>query len=215
MIVLDDHRHYQDNLELKNSVLRTIEWARRCKLRFTDQLKRKNLTLNDSPRPLLFGVIQGGIDRGLRQYCTQALIEIGFDGYAFGGWAISEKEFFPSEIMAYTASILPPDKPRYALGVGTPENIRECLKFGYDIFDCVIPSRNGRHGLCYTSQGEIRITNSKYKNDLSPLDPNLPSSAANYSKAFIHHLFKIKDTLGGELLTLHNLKYYNSIFTQI
>lgn len=243
MVVLDDCRHYTDTKELKKSVYRTIEWAKRCKKRFREIIEEKESLRadakqslsdekiakpssahasfgkselktphNDRPRisrPLLFCVVQGGIDFELRKYCVEELTKIGFDGYGFGGWAINEKEYFPYDLLEYVAARLPEDKPRYAMGVGNPENMKLCVDFGYDLFDCVIPSRNGRHGLAYTTEGDIKILNSKHKTDKSPLDPNLPSLASDYSKEYIHHLFKIQDALGGELMTIQNLKYFN------
>lgn len=215
MIVLDDCRHYQDQKELKNSVYRTIEWAKRSKQRFLELLEQKyNKTWEDTDRPLLFSVVQGGIDYELRKICTEALVDIGFDGYGFGGWAINEKEYFPYDVMSYVADMLPEDKPRYAMGVGTPDDMTRCIEYGYDLFDCVIPSRNGRHGVCYTTDGILKITNTKYKTDTSVLDANLLSRASNYEKYYLHHLFKIKDALGGELLSIHNLKYFNYIMRQ-
>lgn len=213
MVVLDDCRHYQDAKELKKSVYRTIEWARRSKIKY-NEIIQKNKQYNESYRPLLFCVIQGGIDLNLRKFCTEELIKIGFDGYGFGGWAINEKEYFPYEILEYVANILPEDKPRYAMGVGNPNNIQACINFGYDLFDCVIPTRNARHGLAYTSEGEIKIQNNKYKKDISPLDKNLKSKASSYPKQYIHHLFKIKDPAAGTLLTIHNLKYFNFLMNK-
>ncbi len=213
MVVLDDCRHYQDLKELKGSVHRTIEWARRCKVQFQKNLQKYyNKTWEDTDRPLLFAVVQGGIDPELRKFCAEELMKIGFDGYGFGGWAINEKEFFPSEMLKYVADILPADKPKYAMGVGTPENMLECIEFGYDLFDCVIPSRNARHGVCYTkSRGKISIRNAKYKDDKGILDTELFSSASDYELYYLYHLFKIKDALGGEFLTIHNLKYFNYV----
>lgn len=207
MVVLDDCRHYKDDKELKKSVYRTIEWAKRCKKRFEEIITERNFAENH--RPLLFCVVQGGIDYELREYCVNELTKIGFDGYGFGGWAINEKEYFPYDLLKFVAERLPEDKPRYAMGVGNPENMITCVNYGYDLFDCVIPSRNARHGLAYTTKGEIKIQNAIYKNDKSPLDANLPSIASNYSKEYIYHLFKIQDALGGELLTIQNLKFFN------
>lgn len=215
MIVLDDCRHYQDTKELERSVYRTIEWAERSKKRFITLLQEKyHKTWDDPDRPLLFAVIQGGIDYSLRKICTEKLMELGFDGYGFGGWAINEKEYFPYDVMEYVADMLPVDKPRYAMGVGTPEDMLRCISYGYDLFDCVIPSRNARHGVCYTTEGTLRITNAKYKGDHQPLDANLFSSSSHYPKYYLHHLFKVKDALGGELLSIHNLKYFNYIMRQ-
>ncbi len=216
MVVLDDCRHYKDDKELKRSVYRTIEWAKRCKAKFEEIINSPNYKYIHSEnisskvkRPLLFCVIQGGIDYDLRKYCVDELIKIGFDGYGFGGWAINEKEYFPYDLLEYVAQMLPEDKPRYAMGVGNPDNMKLCVDFGYDLFDCVIPSRNARHGLAYTTDGDIKILNSRFKTDKSPLDPNLESIASNYSKEYIHHLFKIKDALGGELMTIQNLMFFN------
>lgn len=209
MVVLDDCRHYQDHKELKKSVYRTIEWAKRCKKRF-DELVSQNIQNNPSyKRPLLFSVIQGGTNYELRKYCVEKLLEIDFDGYGFGGWAINEKEYFPYDLLEYVAKLLPENKPRYAMGVGSPENIIKCIEYGYDLFDCVIPSRNGRHGLAYTTQGQIKINQSKYKRDKSPLDPNLKSQINQIPRYYIHHLFKTNDPAGGRILTIQNLKYYN------
>lgn len=221
MVVLDDCRHYRDDKELKKSVYRTIEWAKRCKKRFEENLTHledfpsiKTNTEAKVQRPLLFCVVQGGIDYDLREYCVNELVKIGFDGYGFGGWAINEKEYFPYDLLEFVADRLPEDKPRYAMGVGNPENMLECIDYGYDLFDCVIPSRNARHGLCYTTEGEIRIKNSEFKKDKSVLDKNLQSIASGYPKYYLHHLFKVEDSLGGELLTIHNLKYFNNVMRQ-
>lgn len=213
IVVLDDCRHYQDEKELEKSVYRTIEWARRSKIKY-NELIQKNKKYNESYRPLLFCVIQGGINLNLRKFCAEELMKIGFDGYGFGGWAINEKEYFPYEILEYVANILPVDKPRYAMGVGNPKNIEACINFGYDLFDCVIPTRNARHGLAYTTEGEIKILNNKYKKDITPLDQNLKSKASLYPKQYIHHLFKIKDPAAGTLLTIHNLKYFNFLMNK-
>ena len=210
MVVLDDCRHYRDQKELRKSVFRTIEWARRSKIKYQELLKESNV-YNENHRPLLFCVIQGGIDYDLRKLCTEELIKIGFDGYGFGGWAINEKEYFPYEVLNFVANMIPEDCPRYAMGVGTPENIKLCIEFGYDLFDCVIPTRNARHGLAYTTQGQIKILNGKYKNDPTPLEKEIISKASFYTKEYIHHLFKIKDPAGGTILTIQNLKFYNYI----
>jgi queuine tRNA-ribosyltransferase len=277
MMVLDDPKHPNNHDEMEASVHRTIEWAKRCKVRYEENLVKygyrvqepnlKNqgptdvkfqvpssnfqeqaeasdgvplfqeggpeggvFTLNDIPdpigklahsqidnlakRPLLFGIVQGGNDLALRKYCIDELEKIGFDGYGYGGYPTDEEGNFPYKTLEYLADILPEDKPRYAMGVGTPENMERLIEFGWDMFDCVIPSRNARHGLCYTTEGDIRILSSKYKKDTSPLDPNLKSIASEYEKYYLHHLFKIGDPAGGTLLTLHNLKFYNYIMTK-
>lgn len=211
MIVLDDCRHYMDKSELTKSVYRTIEWAKRSKLHFEKTIKVSGSKYQQENRPLLFAVVQGGIDYDLRKYCALELMKIGFDGYGFGGWAINEKEYFPYDLLEYVAKMLPEDKPRYAMGVGTPDNLTKCIAYGYDLFDCVIPTRNGRHGLGYTSTGEVRIKNQMYKKDLNLLDKNIQSLASKYPRWYLHHLFKIDDPLGGRLLTIQNLRFFNEI----
>jgi queuine tRNA-ribosyltransferase len=217
MVALDDCRHFEDEENMEASVERTIRWARQCKLRFEQNLQDQyGLTPGQGPRPLLFAVIQGGFSKELREYCTKELNKIGFDGFGFGGWAVNTadaKDSLPYDLMEFTANLIPKNKPRYAMGVGTPTDIKQLIPRGYDLFDCVIPSRNARHGLVYTSQGDIKITNAKFKQDTSPLDPKLNSPAAKYPKFFLHHLFKTKDPLGGNLLTLHNLKFFNYLMT--
>jgi queuine tRNA-ribosyltransferase len=217
MVVLDDCRHYTDTKELKRSVYRTIEWAKRCKARFIENLPKYGFPAFDTSgvRPQLFCVVQGGIDYELRKFCAEELVKIGFDGYGFGGWAINnDQEQILYKIMEYVASILPEDKPRYAMGMGTPDNMLQLIEYGYDLFDCVIPSRNGRHGLCYTTEGIVRILNAKYKTDKTPLDSGLKTIVSNYPKYYIHHLFKVGDSLGGEILTIQNLKYFNYVMRQ-
>ena len=212
MVVLDDCRHPNSHEQMEQSVYRTIAWAKRCKDRFELKLKENKFSLDH--RPLLFAVIQGGNDLSLRKLCAEKLIEIGFDGYGYGGYPSDDEGNFPYDTLEYLAQIIPEDKPRYAMGVGTPENMLRCIDLGFDIFDCVIPSRNARHGLCYTSEGTIKILNSKFKDDTSLLDSNILSIASQYNKYYLHHLFKINDALGGELLTIHNLKYFNHIMRQ-
>jgi queuine tRNA-ribosyltransferase len=155
--------------------------------------------------------VQGGIDYELRKFCVEELVKIEFDGYGFGGWAINEKEYFPYDLLQYVADILPEDKPRYAMGVGNPENIKTCIEYGYDLFDCVIPSRNARHGLAYTTQGELRIKNSSFANDDSMLDLMLVNKSSRLAKSYIYNLFKTHDPSGGRVLTIQNLHYFNYI----
>lgn len=211
MVTLDDCRHYKDDKELKASVYRTIEWAKRCKSHFIKKLSEQGKKIEDDSRPQLFCVVQGGIDFDLRKYCVEELVKIGFDGYGFGGWAINEKEYFPYDLLEFVADLLPEDKPRYAMGVGNPENIKTCIEYGYDLFDCVIPSRNARHGLAYTTSGEVRIKNSSFSIDDSSLDSDLMNKASQYSKSYIYNLFKTLDPSGGRLLTIQNLQFFNYI----
>lgn len=209
-IVLDDCVRPDMNLEeQKKSVERTIAWARRSKEVF---LALQGVALQ---RPLLFAVVQGGTNKKLRRYCASELIKIGFDGYCFGGFPVQNGKFL-SEIVKYVASLLPDDKPKYALGVGRPENIVECVKFGYQIFDCVIPTREARHQKLYIHVGKsysnINIGRGIYAQDKNPISKNCDClTCTNYSRAYLHHLFKIKDSLSVRLATIHNLRFYTML----
>ena len=210
VVVLDDFTDPKvGKKEAASSVERTIAWAVRSKDEFLRVCEKEKLATND--RPYILGVVQGGRFQDLRKYCAERLTKIGFDGFGFGGWAVNSDQTLPYDLFSYVRSLVPDKYPLYAMGAGTPEQICELAKRGYDLFDCAIPSRNGRHGLCYTTVGNIKITNAQYKDDPSPLDPNLKSPASDYPKFFLHHLFKIKDPLAGNLLTMHNLRYFNHI----
>lgn len=221
MIVLDECRTQDtSSKELQQSVNRTIAWGKRCKDEFTKQLKIRKLT--DSNRPLLFAVIQGGKDKRLRKYCAEELIKIGFDGYGFGGLpTINGKVNY--DILKYTAGLMPKDSPKFALGVGNPEALVKCIKYDYNIFDCVLPTRDARHHRLYVFKKDpskiklletnplefMYINKSVYKNDTKPISDFCKcQSCQNYSRAYLHHLFKIGDSLAWRLATIHNLTTY-------
>ena len=210
-IVLDDcTRPDQDLDDQKKSVERTIAWAKRSKEAF---FQGEALPRKASPyRPLLFAVVQGGNSKKLRKYCAEELIKIGFDGYCFGGFPVQSGKFL-SEIVEYVAKLLPDDKPKYALGVGKPENIMECVRFGYQIFDCVIPTREARHQKLYPN---INIGRGIYTQDKNPISKNCDChTCKNFSRAYLHHLFKIKDTSAFRLATIHNLRFYSMLMESL
>lgn len=216
-IVLDDCLdHTITRKEAEEAVERTIRWASQSKQAF---LKLEGLSddtfasTDGSKRPLLFAVVQGGSFPDLRKHCAQELTKIGFDGYNFGGYPLDNKGKLATEVLNITADAIPDDKPKYAMGIGTPEDILTCIKMGYNLFDTVLPTRNARHGYLFTSEGIVRLNNSKYHTDQTVLDPECPCSActSGYSKAYIRHLIKIKEPAGMRLATIHNLHYYQSI----
>jgi queuine tRNA-ribosyltransferase len=160
----------------------------------------------------LFGIVQGGDDERLREESVRALVELGFDGYAIGGLAVGESEEVMLRMVAATAPALPVERPRYLMGVGTPSDILNAIGRGIDMFDCVLPTRNGRHGLAFTRFGPINIKNARHADDPRPLDPHSRCPAArDFSRAYLHHLFKANEALGGTLLSIVNLFYYQDL----
>ena len=183
--------------EALESMELSLRWARRSK-----QAHAKNSSA-------LFGIIQGGIYPDLRKASLDGLRKIGFDGYAIGGLSVGEPIAMMLEILEHITSIMPEKKPRYLMGVGTPENIVEAVCKGIDMFDCVMPTRNARNGHLFTELGDIRIKNATYKHDQLPLDENCGCyTCQNYSRAYLHHLSKTNEILGARLNTKHNLFYY-------
>jgi queuine tRNA-ribosyltransferase len=180
----------------------SLRWAERCKRAFERAL----------PGRALFGIVQGGDDRDLRQASARALTTIGFDGYAIGGLAVGEPQDVMFDIVAATTLALPAERPRYLMGVGTPADILGAIARGVDMFDCVMPTRNGRHGLAFTRFGPINIKNAHHAEDPRPLDAESRCPAArDFSRAYLHHLFKAGEALGGMLLSIVNLYYYQDL----
>jgi queuine tRNA-ribosyltransferase len=163
----------------------------------------------DSPTPALFGIVQGGIDKALRLHSAKDMTEIGFEGYAIGGLAVGEPKEATYEVAEFTADLLPADRPRYLMGVGTPRDLAECVARGVDMFDCVLPTRNARNGMVFTSEGKVVIKNARYTRDEKPLDPACPCPVCRrYSRRYIRHLFQAGEMLGPILATQHNLYFY-------
>jgi queuine tRNA-ribosyltransferase len=180
----------------------SLRWAERCKRAFEQA----------PPGRALFGIVQGGDDRDLREASARALTAIGFPGYAIGGLAVGEPQEVMFDIVAATTPVLPADRPRYLMGVGTPADILGAVARGVDMFDCVMPTRNGRHGLAFTRFGPINIKNAQHAEDPRPLDAESRCPAArDFSRAYLHHLFKAGEALGGTLLSIVNLYYYQDL----
>lgn len=198
---------------IENSVARTTRWLQRCK----DEMKRLN-SLDDTinKNQLLFGINQGGILEDVRIDHAKRIAEMELDGYALGGLAVGESHEDMYRIIEATVPYLPVEKPTYLMGVGTPQNILEAVERGVDFFDCVYPSRNGRHGHVYTNHGKLNLFNAKYELDDSPIEEGCQCPACRrYSRAYIRHLLKAKEMLGMRLCVLHNLYFYNHMMEEI
>ena len=182
-------------------------------MRWAERSHRAHAALQDDNAPAaLFGIMQGGMYADLRRASAEALMRIGFDGYAIGGLAVGESATERGEVLAGTIDDLPRERPRYLMGVGTPEDIVEAVRLGVDMFDCVIPTRNARTGFLYTHNGLVRIRNSRYRNDLAPLDKHCGCySCRHYSRAYLRHLDQCREILGARLNTIHNLYYYQQL----
>jgi queuine tRNA-ribosyltransferase len=188
--------------DIERGMRLSLRWAERCKHAFEKAPADR----------ALFGIVQGGDDARLREASARALIELKFDGYAIGGLAVGESEEVMLRMVAATAPVLPAERPRYLMGVGTPSDILKTIARGIDMFDCVLPTRNGRHGLAFTRFGAINIKNARHAEDPRPLDPDSRCAAAReFSRAYLHHLFKANEALGGTLLSIVNLYYYQDL----
>ena len=197
----------------KNSCDRTTRWLRRCK----EELARLN-SLEDTVNPgqLLFGINQGSTYADLRIRHMEQIRELDTDGYAIGGLAVGEETEEMYRIIEAVEPYMPKDKPRYLMGVGTPQNIVEAVHRGVDFFDCVMPSRNARHGNLFTWNGKMNLLNEKYLNDPRPIDENCGCPACrHHSRAYIRHLIKAKEALGMRLAVQHNLYFYNDLMQKI
>ena len=190
---------------IKKSMDLSLYWAERSKKAF-----------GINPHKGLFGIVQGGLFKDLRQKSLEGLLEIGFDGYALGGLAVGETQDEMFTVLDDIKEHLPDDKPHYLMGVGTPNDILGAVKRGVDMFDCVLPTRSGRTGLAFTWQGRVNIKNNKYQNDNTPLDPECKNLNLNrYSKNYLNHLFNTNEILGSMLLTLHNINFYQELMKAI
>ena len=198
MMCLDECVPYPASYDYTSASLdRTTRWAERCR---------------ESARPkdrALFGIVQGGMFKDLRERSARDLIALDLDGYALGGLSVGESTPLMLEMVEHTASLLPEGKPRYLMGVGTPEDIVEAVKHGVDLFDCVLPTRNARNGMLFTRSGRIVIKNARHRNEDGPVDPSCSCyTCRHYSRAYLHHLFSAREILSSRLNTIHNLFYY-------
>ena len=198
---------------IEESVARTTRWLQRCKVEM-DRLNSLEDTINKEQ--LLFGINQGGVFDDIRISHAKAISEMNLDGYAIGGLAVGESHEEMYHILDVTVEHLPKDKPTYLMGVGTPVNILEAVDRGVDFFDCVYPSRNGRHGHVYTNYGKLNLFNKKYELDKRPIEEGCNCPACrSYSRGYIRHLLKANEMLGMRLCVLHNLYFYNTMMSEI
>ena len=198
---------------VKASSDRTVRWLARCK-REIDRLNACDYTINK--KQMLFGINQGGIYPDIRKENMKKITSLDLDGYAIGGLAVGETAEQMYEIIEQTEPLMPEEKPRYLMGVGTPVNIIEAVSRGMDFFDCVMPSRNARHATLYTSKGILNLLNAKYETDDRPIDEDCGCpTCKNHSRAYIRHLFKAKEMLAMRLAVLHNLYFYNTLAEEI
>ncbi|MCK5614250.1 tRNA guanosine(34) transglycosylase Tgt [Candidatus Pacearchaeota archaeon] len=193
----------QDRKYVERSLDLTTRWAKRCKEAHSNNT-------------LLFGIVQGGMHADLREKSAKELTQIGFDGYAIGGLSVGEPNETMYEILDATCPVLPEDKPRYLMGVGTPQDILEGVERGVDMFDCVMPTRNARHGHLFTSKGIVRIRKEEFKEDFTPLDSECECyTCKNFTKAYLRHLYVANEILSIRLNTLHNVAFYLNLMRQI
>jgi queuine tRNA-ribosyltransferase len=191
--------------EIDRAMQLSLRWAERSKRAFESMAREGHA---------LFGIVQGGDDPTLRANSARALTDMDFQGYAIGGLAVGEPQEVMLRIVAETTPMLPADRPRYLMGVGTPHDLLEAVARGIDMFDCVLPTRNGRHGMAFTRHGAINLGNARHANDPRPLDAESPHPVARtYSRAYLHHLTKANEILGAVLLSTINLAYYQTLMT--
>jgi len=203
--------HPSSERETAESMRLSLRWAERSKRAFDAGARAAEGNPN-----ALFGIAQGGMHENLRDESLAGLASIGFDGYAIGGLSVGESKREMRRVIAHTAPRLPADKPRYLMGVGTPEDIVEAVAAGIDMFDCVLPTRNARNGWLFTRYGDIKIRNARYRDDTHPLDESCPCYAcAHFSRGYLHHLQKVNEILGARLNTLHNLHYYQTLMREL
>ncbi len=205
MMCLDECIPYPSEYDYaKTSLDLTLRWAKRCRDAHTNRSQA------------LFGIIQGGVYEDLRKKSVEEMIAIGFDGYALGGLSVGEPKELMRKITEFATPLLPQDKPRYLMGVGTPEDIIESVAHGIDMFDCVMPTRNARNGMLFTNHGKIAIKNARYRDDNLPLDSTCDCyTCRNYSRAYLRHLFVSKEIVAVILNTIHNVRFYMNLMEKI
>jgi queuine tRNA-ribosyltransferase len=204
MMILDECVHYPAARDyVEQSLALTTSWARRSR-DYMDKRKRSG-----EWKQLLFGIVQGSTYQDLRKRAVEELLDIGFDGYAIGGVSVGEPKELIYETAGYTAPLLPEDRPRYLMGVGMPPDMLEAIALGVDMFDCVVPTRNGRNGQAFTFEGELQLRNAEYKEDFRPIDEKCGCFACrNHTRSYIRHLFNTEELLGLRLVSLHNIHFY-------
>jgi queuine tRNA-ribosyltransferase len=205
VMIFDECTPYPaDERQAGDSMRLSLRWAERSK------------NAHEGNANALFGIVQGGMHEHLRDESLRELERIGFDGYAIGGLSVGEPKEDMLRILQHTAPQLPQDKPRYLMGVGTPEDLVEAVSQGIDMFDCVMPTRNARNGMMFTRNGDIKIKNAQYRLDMRPLDEQCTCyTCRNFTRAYLHHLHRIGEILGARLNTIHNLHYYQELMSEI
>ena len=191
-----------DRDTIAEAMQRTVRWAKRCKDAATLETQMQ------------FAIIQGGLEPDLRCECAETLAELNFPGYAIGGLSVGEPPQRMYEIIEATTPAMPADKPRYLMGVGRPEDLLEAIKRGVDLFDCVMPTRNGRNAMAFTDNGPLRLRNAKYERDPRPPEETCPCPACRRSRGYLRHLFIAREMLGPVLLTIHNITYYQRLMSR-
>lgn len=188
-----------DAAAIREATERTVRWAERSRAAHhrTDQAQ--------------FGIVQGGLDEELRTWCAEQLAVIDFTGYAIGGLSVGETPEEMYRVLDFTVPAMPPDKPRYLMGVGRPQDLLAAIERGVDLFDCVMPTRNGRNAVAFTDAGAIRLRNKQFERDRRPLDDDCPCAACRHSRGYLRHLFMAREMLGPVLLSIHNLTYYQRL----
>lgn len=205
IMCLDDCPPYPSTpVHINSSLNITKQWAERCK------------AFHKKEDQALFGIIQGGVFKDMRERSAKDITSISFDGYAIGGLSVGETSDILYDIAGFTAALMPADKPRYLMGVGTPEDILTCIKAGIDMFDCVMPTRNARNGTLFTSEGKVTIKNQQYARDEQPLDKNCDCfTCKNYTRAYLRHLYKASEITALRLNSIHNIRYYTTLIEKI
>ncbi len=208
MMCLDQCLHYPATRdEAEKALALTWQWARRCRRSWQEDTDRRNN---------LFGIVQGGMFADLRRSAAEQLCQLDLPGYAVGGLSVGEPKELMLEMADFTLPLLPADKPRYVMGVGTPEDLVEMVALGADMFDCVMPTRNARNGQLFTTQGTINIANARFRDDLEPVEPGCRCyTCRNYSRAYLSHLYRSREILAHRLNTIHNLHYYLQLVKQM
>ena len=205
-MVLDECTPFPATEEQARSSLElSLRWTERSKTAFAERA---------APGQALFGIVQGSTYPDLRERSASGLVEIGFDGYAVGGLAVGEGQAAMFDMVEIATAVLPQDRPRYLMGVGTPEDLLGAIARGIDMFDCVMPTRSGRHGQAFTWGGRVTLRNARFAEDLSPLDAESACPAAHYSRAYLHHLVKSGEMLGSMLLTYANVQFYQELMSR-
>jgi queuine tRNA-ribosyltransferase len=200
-MVFDECTPYPaDERQAAESMRLSLRWAQRCK------------RAHEGNPNALFGIVQGGMYEHLREESLRGLLELGFDGLAIGGLSVGEPKADMLRILRHTALLLPPDRPRYLMGVGTPTDIVSAVRAGIDLFDCVLPTRNARNGYLFTRAGVVKLRNARYRDDTGPLDPGCACyTCLHFTRAYLHHLQRVNEILGAHLNTVHNLHYYQQL----